>query len=267
MFSFRAIFSSIFVSVVVLLLASCASVSVSKSEPADKRILLRKPDKIFIRPFEFEEAALRVDRSGVALARFKFDAQERFTRHLSKHLGRKVAPTEAIAAHAPLPKGNYWLIEGRFDRIAQGSRMARALIGLGLGGTKMETTAVIYDLSVRPPRPFLVVQTTGGSNASPGAIGTAGFFITGVTALTSLGNLLEGVRTGVSFDTVRTTKELSAALSEYLYKQRLISYDEAEAPKRLGHWQPDFWPFRRKPEPLPQGSLTVTPAKPNPNKS
>ena len=89
--------------------------------------------------------------------------QERFTRHLVRRLSKHVAPAEAVAATAPLPKGNFWLIVSRFDRIYQGSRMLRSILGFGAGGTKLEMSVVVYDLSRRPPRAFLLLQTTGGS--------------------------------------------------------------------------------------------------------
>ena len=241
-------------------LGACASVSVKRTEPQAKKMPKKVPEKIFVRPFAFNEASLRVDRSGMDLERFKSDAQERMAKNLARRLTRHVAPAEVVAANAPLPRGNYWLVTGRIERLHQGSRLGRSVIGFGVGGTKMETIAIVSDLSVRPPRPFLLVETTGGSNAAPGAIGAAGFFVTGVTALPSLGNLIEGLRTGITFDTIRTSKELSAALSEYLYQKRAIPYEKALAPKRAGRWSPDFWPFQRKPEKLPEGSITVTPA-------
>ncbi len=240
---------------------SCSSISVKRSETVAKTPPRSKPEKIFVKPFTFHEPGLRVDRSGEALEGFKFDARERMTRVLVRRLSEKVAPAKAVSEHAPLPKGNYWLITGRIDRVYQGSRLLRSVVGLGFGATKFESTAIIHDLSVRPPKPFLVIETTGGSNVSPGALGTAGFFVSGVTALTSLGNLLEGTRTGVTFDTIRTSKEISATLSEYLYTQRAIPHEEALSPKRPGKWQPDFWPFRNKPERLPEGSLTVVPVE------
>jgi len=241
-------------------IAGCASVSVRKNEVQATKTPHKVPEKIFIKPFGFNEEELRVDRGGKQLEEFRFEAQERLTRHLVKRLRQQVAPAEAIAATAPLPRGNYWLITGRIDRMYQGSRLGRAVVGFGIGGTKMETTALIWDLSGREPRPFLLVETTGGSNASPGAIGAAGFFISGVTALASLGNLIEGVRSGVTFDTIRTTKELSAVLSEYLYLQGAIPRKEAFAPKRLGDWHPNTWPFIRRPRPLPAtGTITVDP--------
>jgi len=258
----RRFFRVLLVAILPVALASCASVSVRRSEPQTKKLPRAVPEKIFIKPFTFNEAAVRVDRSGPALAQFQAETSERLGRNLAARLTRHVAPAKVVAANAPLPRGNYWLITGRIDRIHQGSRLARSVVGFGLGGTKMETTALISDLSVRPPRPFLLVETTGGSNAAPGAIGSAGFFVTGVTALTSLGNLIEGLRTGVSFDTIRTSKELSATLSEYLYQKRAIPHEKALAPKRLGRWSPDFWPFKRRPEKLPEGTVTVTPANP-----
>jgi hypothetical protein len=243
------------------LLTSCASVSVNRTETISKSAPRKVPEKIFVKPFTFNETRLRVDRSGPALEQFKFEATERLTRTLVRRLTKHVAPAEAVAKNAPLPRGNYWLVTGRIERIYQGSRLARAVVGFGLGGTKFETVSVIYDLSVKPPRPFLLIETTGGSNAAPGAIGTVGFFVSGVTSLASIGNLLEGVRTGVTFDTIRTTKEISATLSEYLYLQRAIPHELALSPKRPGRWQPDFWPFRNRPQRLPEGSVTVVPVE------
>jgi hypothetical protein len=242
-------------------LCSCASISVTKTDRIIPETPRRVPEKIFVKPFEIYEPNFRVDRAGEELEAFKHDARERVSRTLVRRLKAHVAPAEAVAANAPLPKGNFWLITGRINRMNQGSRALRSVFGFGTGGTKLETTAVIHDLSVKPPRPFLVVETTGGSNAAPGAIGAAGFFVGGVTSLLSLGNLLEGARSGVTFDTVRTSKELTAVLSEYLYQQRAIPHEKALAPKRPGQWQPDFWPFRRAPKKLPEGRITVSAAQ------
>ena len=92
---------------------------------------------------------------------------------------------------------------------------------------------MVYDLSRRPPRPFLLLQTTGGSNAAPGAIGTATYFATGVTALFSAGNLFEGTRSGLTFDTLRTVRQIVAALSEYLVDRGALSPDKRLRSKRL----------------------------------
>jgi hypothetical protein len=239
-------------------LCSCASVSVRKLERLNGNGPKTAPEKILVRPFTFHEPSLRVDRSGERLERFKYDLQERFTRNLVKRLPKYIAPAEPVAATAPLPRGNYWLIEGRFERINQGSRLLRALVGFGVGGTKMDTTVLVYDLSGRKPKPFLLIETTGGSNASPGAIGTAAYFVSGVTALGSAANLLEGVRSGVTFDAARTSREVAASVGYYAREEQGLP--QTAPPKRLG--QISYWPFTSsKPARRMQGTVTVTPAE------
>jgi Domain of unknown function (DUF4410) len=231
-------------------LCSCASVSVRDTKHVKGSSAKRLPTTILIKPFEYhdETQTVRVDRSGEELETFKFDQQEKLTRHLVRRISRSVAPAKAVAAKAPLPKGNYWLITGRFDRINQGSRFMRSFVGMGAGGTKLETTVIVHELSTGKPRPFLIMTTTGGSNISPGVLGVATIFFSGPSALLNAGNALEGIRSGVTFDTIRTSREITAALSEYLYQQNAIARDDASAPKRLGETSIDFWPFVRKPQ-------------------
>ena len=242
-------------------LCSCASVSVRKMERLTENPPTTVPLKFLVRPFAFHDPGVRVDRSGARLDAFKYDLQEKFTRNLVKRLPKYIAPAEAIAATAPLPRGNYWLIEGRFDRVNQGSRMLRSVVGFGFGGTKMDTSVLVYDLSGPKPRPFLLIETTGGSNAAPGAIGTVTYFMSGVTALGSAANLLEGVRSGVTFDTIRTTREVAATVGYYSREEQGL--EQPAPPKRLG--KISYWPFTSskpsKPTPQMTGTVTVTPAE------
>jgi hypothetical protein len=215
------------------LLSSCASVSVKKIELLTRRPPPRAPASILAKPPAFYDPTLRVDRSGAKLENFKYDLQEKFTRHLVQHLTRHVAPARVIAATAPLPRGNYWLIQGRFDRVNQGSRLLRSVVGFGAGGTKLDMSVLVFDLSGLSPRPFLLIETTGGSNAAPGAIGTTAYLVSGITAMFSASDLLEGTRAGLTFDTIRTAGEVAAALSEYLSQRGSLPPDkEALRPRR-----------------------------------
>ena len=101
----------------VLSVCSCASVSVKKIELLTVRPPTKAPAKILVKPPTFYDPGLRVDRSGAKLENFKYELQEKFTRHLVQRLSRHVSPAQAVAATAPLPRGNYWLITGRFDRV------------------------------------------------------------------------------------------------------------------------------------------------------
>ena len=216
----------------------------------------RLPEKVFVAPFSFSDEAIRVDRSGAALEEFKFNLREFMTRNLVRRLPKYVAPAMAVAVNAPLPRGNYWLIRGNFDRISQGSRILRSVVGLGVGATRMDTTVVVYDLSGPYPRPFLRIDTTGGSNISPGIAGLATFFVSGPMAFGNLFNMVDGVRSGITFDTVRTSREVNAALSEYLYQRGTISYKKASGPKRLGKFPSWFGPPDRA---KMNGSVSVEP--------
>jgi len=236
-------------------LCSCASVSLKNVELLTARPPSKAPAKIFVKPPTFYGAAVRVDRSGARLETFKHEMRERFTRNVVRRLSRYVAPAQAVAATAPLPRGNYWLMTSRFDRVNQGSRLLRSFVGFGAGGTKLEMSVVVYDLSGKPPRPFLLIQTTGGSNASPGAIGTATYFATGVTALFSLGNLFEGTRSGLTFDTLRSAREITAALSEYLVGRGALPPGKGLRPKRVRNFTPAGQQATTR-----RGEITVSPA-------
>ena len=241
-----------------IFLASCASVSVKDVACLDPNPPSRLPQKVFVAPFGFSSQEIRVDRSGADLEDFKFNLRELMTRNLVRRLPKYVAPAQAVAINAPLPRGNYWLIRGNFDRIYQGSRLLRAVVGLGAGATLMDTTTVVYDLSGPYPVPFLRIVTTGGSNISPGIGGVATIFVSGPMALTNLFNMVDGVRSGITFDTIRTTREVNAVLSEYLYQRGAIPHKKASGPKRLGQFPSWFGPPDRA---KMKGSLSVEPAQ------
>src|SRR5260370_37746897 len=97
-------------------------------------------------------------------------------------------------------RADAWLITGEFVRVNGGSRELRGLFGLGLGGTKMETVVRVYDLSQLSQQPVLQFETSGGSNAEPGAL-AGGMFGALPNALRNAG------ASGMTADTVRTAQE------------------------------------------------------------
>jgi hypothetical protein len=228
----------------VLLLASCASVSVDNIRQTSTKPPTRAPKEILILPFGLNEDGLRVDRKGTDFETFRDELQSRFNSQLIKKLGTHVAPARMISPEEPLPRGNYWLITGRFARINQGSRLLRSTLGLGAGGTKMETIVVVQDLSKPAPDRFLAFETTGGSNITQGIGGIVTLPLSGPMALTSLFNAVEGIRSGVSFDTIRTAHEIAATLSEYLHAKEALENKSHIKPKRLGEIPIDL-PFEK----------------------
>jgi hypothetical protein len=222
----------------VLFFSGCASVSVSETivrpKPGGPVVF---PETIYVRNYQAPPENLRVDREGEDLQAFMTQLQDRLSRNLKRRLAKHLAPTEIIATTAPTPSGPGWLLEGTFDRVNQGSRALRSLIGFGLGGTKIDATTKVYQLGNpkrrEKPELIFVIRTTGGSGASPGAIG--GFSPFGpLGPFGMIPNAIFGAQSGLAFDTNRTAREITAALSEFAWQEGLIPEDKALGPKRLG---------------------------------
>ena len=227
----------------MLLLASCASVSVEKMRHTipPQEGPKTAPDEILIRPFVVSNKALRVDRNPEELEKFKKELRDRLAQQMAERFKKHVANARVVAEDDALPQGNFWLVSGEFQRVNQGSRALRSIVGFGAGGTKMDTVVRIYDLSQQEPREFLTFETTGGSNVSQGILGVLTFPVGGPMAFMSLANAVDGVRSGVTFDTKRTAREITAVLSEYLHKRRALVGKKPIKPKRLGE-MPELLP-------------------------
>jgi hypothetical protein len=105
------------------------------------------------------------------------------------------------------------VIDGRFTRINEGSRILRMGIGLGIGGTKMETQVQVRQGGAA--QPLLRFATTGGSNANPGAATNPIPFSSAPTALLAS-------KEGVTDDSARTARMISAQIGEYMVKRGWI---------------------------------------------
>ncbi len=218
------------------LLGACASVSVTNVISLENPTPTRVPQAIFIRPFTFDEGTVRVDREGQKLAEFEQAQQQEMTANLATHLRSYVAPAEGLPDSAAVPAGDYWVLTGRFTRINQGSRALRSTLGFGAGGTKLDCTVTVSNHATGEARPFVLIQTTGGSNAMPGAI-------MGVIAWPMILQGAEGLVAGVSGDTRRSAREISAALAEYLRVRGVRVSAEAPKPKVKGQLPPALQPM------------------------
>ena len=225
-------------------LCSCASVSVTNVITLENQPPVHTPPVIYIRPFEFEEGMVRVDREGQKLDEFQKTMQDEMTANLATRLRKYIAPAEGLPAGAVVPPGSNWVITGRFTRINQGSRALRSTVGFGSGGTKMETSVTVSDHSSGEAKPFVLIQTTGGSNAMPGAI-------MGIIAWPMILNGGQGLVAGVSTDATRTSREISAALAQYLQKQGIQVATDAPKPKIKGQLPPSLQPQPPSGQPAP----------------
>jgi hypothetical protein len=203
-------------------LTSCASISV---DDARESVRQNKPSLVYVAGFSTAHADWQVDRTGDELAGFKSNLQLMLSTGLAKEISDRLVPAIAQAKPGGQREPNTWLVRGEFVTVKQGSRLLRSAIGFGAGGTKLETRVQVYDAQ-NPDAPFLTFNTTGGSNAEPGAI----LALSTDPLQLAIGGV-SGAAHGLSEDTARTSREITAELSDYMYARGWISADQRVAPK------------------------------------
>ena len=217
--------AGLFAAVLPILLGGCASVSVKEDKWTQQRLAL--PTRVYVKDYEVPAAVLAVDRTGTELEAFRQEKTKNFTAELCQRITARIAPAVPLAAGVRPVKGS-WIVEGRFLRVNQGSRLLRSLVGLGAGGTKMEARTKVSVVGPRgAKREIAEIETTGGSNAEPGLL----------TFPTPIGGSIRAVvslaKTGVTADQQRTARMITAAMAEKLEAQGYKLRGKPEKVKRL----------------------------------
>ena len=210
--------------VAALALVSCASVSVEEGTDSVRQ---KMPELIYVTDFTTAHCDYQVDRTGRELTDFKKNLQLMLKTATVADLTDRLVPAVAETSRNRFRSRNAWLVCGRFKTVKQGSRLLRSAIGFGAGGTKVETSVEVYDLAEDPGTPFLTFTTSGGSNSEPGAILA---FTTDPVQLAIGG--VSGAAHGLSEDTQRTAREITAELSDYMHTRGWISDGQWIKPKR-----------------------------------
>lgn len=210
---------------VAMVLAGCASVSVKQDQWAPERLAL--PVRVYVKDYDVPAGVLEVDRSGEDLEEFRRTTSANFTTELCDRITKRIAPAVPLAAGVRPGKGS-WIVEGRFLRVEQGSRLLRSLVGLGAGGTKMEAETTVSAVGAGGDKKTIgKIETTGGSNAEPGMLTFPTPIGGGIRALVSL------AKTGVTADQRRTARMITAAMAEKLESQGYVLPGKKEKTKRL----------------------------------
>ena len=210
----------------VIALTGCASISV---QPGTAVATQQMPQKVYVEAFSTDKCEFNVDRDGAELVAFKTDLQKMMVAGITADLTKRLIPAVAAGPTDFTKRESAWLIRGEFVKVNQGSRLLRGAIGFGAGGTKFESRVEVYDLSTGSTQPFLTFATTGGSNAEPGALPTLATdpLSLVIEAAGGAGNVAHGV----TEDTTRTAREITAELSDYMYRSHWIPEDKWIQPK------------------------------------
>jgi len=209
------------------LLSSCASVSV-KGEHRTSKQPVQKPAKIYVADFATQSGTFNIaGEPGKDPEAFKKKTANTLATYVAKGVSDHVAPAEHVGSVVGLPKTG-WLVSGEFLRVNTGSRILRAGVGLGAGGTKMETRVHVYDLAASA-QPFLTFETTGGSNAMPGLLTNPG--TTAAISMTTQAMM------GVTDDAARTSRMITGELNSYFIEHGWLDKSKAYSVKKLGKYR------------------------------
>lgn len=212
-----------------LSLGACASVSVKDVQHSSQGRPGRAqgaPRHITVIPFSVEAGSIAAGRSRgsadpQALAG---EVRQSLSAELVRELSKSIAPASLAGNALPAAGPDSWLVSGRITRISPGNRLLRMSIGLGAGGTKLETQVEVRRASPGNP-PFLSFATTGGSNATPGAV-------TNPIPYSALPSAMMGAKAGLADDTARTARMITATLADHLVEQGWMAPGKVPNAKR-----------------------------------
>ena len=214
--------------VTLALLSGCASVSVKDVNNAKQRPS-RKPGKIYIAQFDTTHGAFKiVGAEAKDPAAFKAKIAGLLAKYVEKDVNLHVAPAQLTTTPHSLPRSG-WLVTGEFLRVNTGSRTLRAIVGLGAGGSKMETRVSVIDLS-GSGQPFLAFKTTGGSNAMPGLMESSSPWGAAIS-------MTAQAMMGVTDDAARTSRMITGELNTYMIHRGWLAKDKAYEAKSPGQFQ------------------------------
>ncbi|MEQ1860688.1 MAG: DUF4410 domain-containing protein [Chthoniobacteraceae bacterium] len=194
--------------IAALSLCSCAAVKVTDTTPAGAATT-KAPRKVYVAPFSLAGANIKEHPMRKHPGKLGAEAQQLLADFLVAEISKSVAPATRVSSPTAAGRDG-WLVTGEITRINEGSRFLRMAIGLGAGGTKLETNVSVQSLPSR--KAFLQFRTSGGSGSMPGAA-------TNPIPFSSAPSAALQARLGVSDDAARTARMITDRLATQLGKK------------------------------------------------
>lgn len=210
------------VGLMAAVLSACASVSVKNLDSGQTAKPAAKPKVIYVAPFSIANAKVKENPMRKNPGKLSEEAQTLVAQALVQELSAHVAPARFVASASKAGRDG-WLLSGDITRLEEGSRILRMALGLGFGGTKLETKVEVRNASASNP-PFLKFSTTGGSGATPGGA-TNPIPFSGVPTAIWQG------QQGVTDDSKRTARMITAAVADYMVNRGWLAPGTVQKPK------------------------------------
>lgn len=208
-----------------VVLAGCSSVSVQEDTEIAGLAPSARPGVLWVRPFavpkgvEFDAAAKsEADDPRTRVGRLIAEG-------ILSRADKWVAPGKLVEGGKAAPAGGL-LVEGKILRVRQGSRALRLGIGFGAGRSLLETSVKVFNLERSATEPWLVFETSGGSNAEPGL---AGMLVPSPVSIPIVVTIVGGTAAagaitgkGVTEDALRTGRTIAASIHAHLAAHGLM---------------------------------------------
>jgi hypothetical protein len=205
-----------------LAFSACASVTVKDVDSSQGRKPTAAPKAYYVVPFSLAGANVKEHPMRKNPGQLANEVQSLIANSLVSEISSTLGPAKLVSS--PTAAGrNGWLVTGDITRINEGSRILRMAIGLGAGGTKVETRVRVTNLP-SSNQPFLSFNTTGGSGAEPGAATNPIPFSSAPTALLAMKN-------GITDDANRTGRMINAAIADYQVQRGWLAPEKVKKPK------------------------------------
>ena len=217
---------------IALTLLACAPTSVQQTY--QRNTSMPRPSRIFVYDFKGQTDEIHLDRgvgaqleqmtSGRSLTQQEIEIGRAAARTLSQELVQQLndmgMPAER-AFGAPTHWGNALVIEGQFVSIDEGNRTERLVIGLGVGGSDMQTKVQVYATSPNGLEPVKEFATNVASSYKPGMAETMGV---GAAAGTLAASAAVGAGVGVASEKLSASVNAEAKRTAKAVAQRLQTY-------------------------------------------
>ena len=228
----RIALRSVALGLVVALTVSCARARV-RDVQTDVSPGLPSPGRVVVFDFDAGGSDVRVGsstkRKAVGLGVDEADVlAEAVADALASRLVEDVRALGLVAERAngtTPPAANDLVIQGRFLRIDEGSKVKRFVVGFGAGATELRTQVEIFQVTSSEWRPLRMFETVAQGSKFPGAaFGVAGGAAVGAVATAAISatavGVVKEVRTAIDADARRTSEQIAAKVSGLKTAQR-----------------------------------------------
>jgi len=225
---------------VAVCLPGCAPTSVQETYQRDAP--LSRPERILVYDFTGRADEVHLDRgigaqvedmsSGLSQTQQQIEIGRAAARTISQELVQRLndmgMPAER-AFGAPTRWGHALVVEGQFLSIDQGNRTERLVIGLGVGGSDMQTKVQVFVTSPGGLQPVQDFSTNVASGLKPGMAETmgvgaaAGNLAASAVISAGVGIGSEAWSADVNAEAKRTAKAIAERMQTYFVEQGWIA--------------------------------------------